>query len=71
MEDPIPQTTGNKKGVRMNWIVAVIAIVLIIWMIYTASQMAKVKPDNSLMPGMNAPVQATITMSADMSGMNR
>lgn len=70
MEDPIPQTTGNKRGVRMNWIAAVIVIAVIIWMIYSASQTAKVKPDNSSMPGMTVPAQATLTMPANMPGMN-
>ena len=70
MEDPLPQTNENKKELPMNWIIAVIVLVLIIWMIYSASQTAKVKTDNNSMPGMTMPAQATATMPANMPGMN-
>jgi len=59
----------------MNWIVAIIIIALLIWMIYTASQTAKVKSDNgsmSGMPGMNASGTEKVPtqMPPNMPGMN-
>ena len=60
----------GRTGISMKWLVVAIVIVLIVWMIYSASQTFVIRPDRGSMPGMNMPTQATSTMPANMPSMN-
>ncbi len=71
MTDRIPESSVNTQGIRMKGIGAIIAIMIIIWILITASQTWKPKATNNSMAGMNPSVQATVTMPEDMSGMNK
>jgi hypothetical protein len=71
MTNQVPESAVNSQGIRMKWIGTIIAITLIIWILYSASQTWKPKTTNNAMAGMNPSAQATVTIPEDMPGMTK
>ncbi len=58
------EESGGQRNVKVGWIFAVVFAVLVVWMIYTASQSYVVESNSGSMSGMSE------TTSTQMPSMN-
>jgi len=72
MSQPSIEKSGGGRHVRSIWVLAIIFALLIIWMMYTASQSYVVESNSGSMPGMDQSSSETSStqMPDTMPGMN-
>jgi len=72
MSQPSIEKSGGGRNVRASWALAIIFALLIIWVIYTASQSYVVESNSGSMPGMDqsSNEMSSTQMPDTMSGMD-
>jgi len=72
MSQPSLEKSGGGRNVKAGWVLAVVFALLIIWMIYTASQSSIVESNSGSMSGMDQDTSemSSTQMPDTMPGMN-
>ena len=72
MSQPLLEKSGGGRNVKAGWVLAVVFALLIIWMIYTASQSSIVESNSGSMSGMDQGMSemSSTQMPDSMPGMN-
>ncbi len=72
MSQPLLEKSGGGRNVKAGWVLAVVFALLIIWMIFTASQSSIVESNSGSMSGMDQDTSemSSTQMPDSMPGMN-
>lgn len=72
MSQPLLEKSGGGRNVKAGWVLAVVFALLIIWVIYSASQSYIVESNSGSMSGMNQGMNemSSTQMPDSMPGMN-